>query len=123
MIAARRTVLHLAPASLFLWQSGLALADTAFTPAKIRLDLAPDQSKYNAADEKLRDAAGKLQLALNAEDVKVGSPNQLSMFCTSFFTSHRTPHAEIPCKSCKLGNRTIQMKIVLSRMRSGCGQN
>lgn len=37
----------------------------------MRLDLAPDQSRYNAADERLRDAAGKLQLALNAEDVKV----------------------------------------------------
>ncbi len=43
-------------------------------PAKIRLDLAPDQSKYNPTDERLRDAAGKLQLALNAEDVKVGTP-------------------------------------------------
>lgn len=43
-------------------------------PAKIRPDLAPDQSKYNAADGRLRDAAGKLQLALNAEDVKVGTP-------------------------------------------------
>ena len=49
-------------------------ADEAYRPADIRLDLAPDQSKYDAADEDLRDAAGKLQLALNAENVKVRPP-------------------------------------------------
>ncbi|KAK9906822.1 hypothetical protein WJX75_008607 [Coccomyxa subellipsoidea] len=66
----RRTVLQLAPATWLLWNNALASPDPALAPAKIRLDLAPDQSKYNPADERLRDAAGKLQLALNAEDVK-----------------------------------------------------
>ncbi len=65
-------MLQLAPATWLLWRNALATADTGFVPAKIRLDLAPDQSTYNPADERLRDAAGKLQLALNAEDVKVG---------------------------------------------------
>ena len=37
----------------------------------VRLDLAPDQSKYDAADENLRDAAYLLQKALNAEQVQV----------------------------------------------------
>lgn len=37
----------------------------------VRLDLAPDQSKYDAADEGLRDAAFLLQKALNAESVQV----------------------------------------------------
>lgn len=36
----------------------------------VRLDLAPDQSKYNAADESLRDAAYLLQKALNADQVQ-----------------------------------------------------
>lgn len=60
-----------AAAAWILWHAHPALADTGFVPAKIQLDQAPDQSKYDAADEKLRDAAGKLQLALNAEDVQV----------------------------------------------------
>ena len=46
-------------------------ADEAYKPAEIRLDLAPDQSKYDPTDEDLRDAAGRLQLALNAENVQV----------------------------------------------------
>lgn len=37
----------------------------------VRLDLAPDQSKYDAADENLRDAANMLQSALNAASVEV----------------------------------------------------
>ena len=46
-------------------------ADAGYAPAEIRPDLAPDQSKYDPADEDLRDAAGRLQLALNADNVKV----------------------------------------------------
>ena len=37
----------------------------------VRLDLAPDQSKYDPRDENLRDAAYLLQKALNAEKVEV----------------------------------------------------
>lgn len=79
--AGRRTVLQLAPATWLLWNNALASSDPALAPAKIRLDLAPDQSKYNPADERLRDAAGKLQLALNAEDVKVKAPINMPHAC------------------------------------------
>ena len=70
--AGRREVLLVGGLSFFTALGApVWAADEAYSPAKIRLDLAPDQSKYNAADEDLRDAAGKLQLALNAENVKV----------------------------------------------------
>lgn len=69
--SARRAVLLAVPLSWLTWQTSAAQAITGTEPATIRLDLAPDQSKYNAADERLRDAAARLQLALNAEDVKV----------------------------------------------------
>ena len=36
----------------------------------VRLDLTPDQSKYDPADEGLRDAAFLLQKALNSESVQ-----------------------------------------------------
>jgi hypothetical protein len=67
----RRTVLLAAPLLWLTWRASAAHAISGTEPATIRLDLAPDQSKYNAADERLRDAAARLQLALNAEDVKV----------------------------------------------------
>ena len=60
-----------APLTGLVWHTLPASATSGSEPVKVRLDLAPDQSRYNAADERLRDAAGKLQLALNAEDVKV----------------------------------------------------
>ena len=61
-------------------------AEDGYRPADIRLDLAPDQSKYDAGDEDLRDAAGRLQLALNAENVKVHPsllPSSTSLTCLS----------------------------------------
>ena len=60
-----------APLTGLAWYTLPAGATSGSEPAKVRLDLAPDQSRYNAADGRLRDAAAKLQLALNAEDVKV----------------------------------------------------
>ena len=70
--AKRRTALLGGAAAYYiLSQSSCRAAEAEYKPAQIRLDLAPDQSKYNPADDDLRDAAGKLQLALNAENVKV----------------------------------------------------
>ena len=68
--SSRRQLLHSAASILFLAStSGQALAAEGGPLA--RLDLAPDQSKYDAADENLRDAAYLLQKALNAEQVQV----------------------------------------------------
>lgn len=58
-------------AILFLSASRAAVA--AERPV-VRLDLAPDQSKYDPSDPDLRDAANMLQKALNAEAVQVLSP-------------------------------------------------
>ena len=70
--ANRRTaLLGGAAAYWILSQRSCRAAEAEYKPAQIRLDLAPDQSKYNPTDEDLRDAAGKLQLALNADNVKV----------------------------------------------------
>jgi hypothetical protein len=70
----RRTVLGSALAAVALWRPQHAGAISSdFIPAKIALDQAPDQSRYNPSDEGLRDAAARLQLALNAEDVRVTS--------------------------------------------------
>ena len=44
----------------------------------VRLDLAPDQRKYDPNDENLRNAANMLQSALNAESVQA-SPNAFSL--------------------------------------------
>ena len=68
---ARRALLLAGPLAWVTWRASAAHATSGSEPASIRLDLAPDQAQYNAADERLRDAAGRLQLALNAEDVKV----------------------------------------------------
>eukprot|EP00884_Botryococcus_braunii_P005723 jgi/Botrbrau1/15151/Bobra.0149s0020.1 len=45
-------------------------ASTADPVPVIRLDLAPDQATYDPTDPRLRDAAGMLQLALNAESLQ-----------------------------------------------------
>jgi len=64
----RRQLLQSAASVVLLAStSGRALAEEG---PVVRLDLAPDQSKYNAADENLRDAAYLLQKALNAEQVQ-----------------------------------------------------
>ena len=63
----RRSVLAASLAVAFL-RSAPARASQ---PANIRLDLAPDQSQYDAGDERLRDAAQMLQQALNADSVQV----------------------------------------------------
>ena len=39
--------------------------------AAVRPELAPDQSKYDPTDERLRDAAALLQEALNSDKVEV----------------------------------------------------
>ena len=76
-----------AAAFWILSQRSCRAAEAEYKPAQIRLDLAPDQSKYNPTDEDLRDAAGKLQLALNADNVQVLSPfllpadEQMHMHC------------------------------------------
>ena len=70
-LAGRRALLLAAPLTGLAWRTLPATATSGSEPVKVRLDLAPDQSRYNAADGRLRDAAAKLQLALNAEDVKV----------------------------------------------------
>lgn len=67
--ATRRSLLHSSAASVLFWVAVRpALADEG---PVVRLDLAPDQRKYDPADENLRDAAFLLQKALNAEQVQV----------------------------------------------------
>lgn len=59
-----------AQAAAGLPQFDLAAAAADLVPAVLQLDLTPDQSQYNPADPDLRDAAGMLQQALNAETVQ-----------------------------------------------------
>ncbi len=67
-------------ASLLLWVAVRpALGDEG---PVVRLDLAPDQRKYDPADESLRDAAFLLQKALNAEQVQV---NRSEALCLASF--------------------------------------
>ena len=57
---------------LAMWHPSLALAlSSDVQPTKLRPDLAPNQSDYNPTDPDLREAAGLVQRALNAENVKV----------------------------------------------------
>eukprot|EP00891_Asterochloris_glomerata_P000334 jgi/Astpho2/334/Aster-02215 len=56
---------------LAMWHPSLALAlSSDVQPTKLRPDLAPNQSDYNPTDPDLREAAGLVQRALNAENVK-----------------------------------------------------
>lgn len=62
--------------ALLLSQLSVASASEAGASAplaRIRIDLTPDQSKYDPSDETLRAAANLLQKALNAEDVAVSN--------------------------------------------------
>ena len=57
---------------LAMWHPSLSLAlSSDVQPTKLRPELAPDQSNYNPTDPDLREAAGLVQRALNAEDVEV----------------------------------------------------
>jgi len=72
-IAGRRAVLQSVPLVWLGLHSSRASADDSTAPAQLRFDLKPDQSKYDPSDENLRDAAGMLQSALNAQNVQVAS--------------------------------------------------
>ena len=68
----RRQVLVSGAAMLGLWHPSISLAlSSDVQPTKLRPELAPNQSDYNPTDPDLREAAGLVQRALNAEDVKV----------------------------------------------------
>ena len=73
----RRTALASALALVLPW-SLAAQASQPGAPANIRLELAPDQSKYDASDERLREAAQMLQQALNADNVQVSYDRKYS---------------------------------------------
>ena len=52
--------------------TGSVRADEPIARVEVNTSLAPDQSRYDPSDEKLRDAAQMLQKALDASDVKAG---------------------------------------------------
>jgi len=112
----RRQLLQSAASVVLLAStSGRALAEEG---PVVRLDLAPDQSKYNAADENLRDAAYLLQKALNAEQVQVRSPPTISTIHTPIESIAALRQARLACPPNTTYHPHLCQKFCRKRQRS-----